>query len=46
MLKYHDFQCQPTQLYIFEKKKKKIINRDVGSSCKPVEMLNRSAGSG
>jgi hypothetical protein len=44
MLKYHNFQCHPAQLYIF--KNKINIKRAVGSACKPIEMMNRSTGSG
>ena len=47
MLKYHDFQRHPAQLYIYEKmKQNKLLIRAVGSACKPVGMLNKSAGSG
>jgi hypothetical protein len=44
MLKYHDFQRHPAQLYIYEKKKK-LLRRAVGNACKPIGILNRSAGS-
>jgi hypothetical protein len=47
MLKYHDFQHHPSQIYIYEKtKQNKLLIRAVGSACKPTEILNRSAGSG
>jgi hypothetical protein len=47
MLKYHDFQRHPAQIHIYEKKKQnKLLRRAVGSACKPVGILNRSAGSG
>jgi hypothetical protein len=45
-MKNHDFQRHPAQLYIYEKKTKKLLIRAVGSACKPAGILNRSAGSG
>jgi hypothetical protein len=44
MKKYQDFSASP-RLAIYEKKKKKISIRAVGSVCKPTGILNRSAGS-
>ena len=46
MLKYQDFQRYPAYLYTYEKQNKNLLIRAVGSVCKPVGMLNRSAGSG
>jgi hypothetical protein len=45
MLKYQDFSASPRSAIYLEKQKKKLI-RAVGSVCKPVGILNRSAGSG
>jgi hypothetical protein len=36
MLKNHDFQLHPAQLYIFEKtKQNKLLRRAMGNACKP-----------
>ena len=43
MTKYLDFSASPHSA-IYKEKQNKI--RDVGSVCKPVGILNRSAGSG